>query len=286
MRQEFKNRKNISFKRALYWILVSTCLVSGTSALMTLYFFHIQEIRLQSTRFNLKRIAQKSKNRVCLPTDYLAEVLGLSEDVPTNLGAFATRAAQKKLHASPVIRKAKVEKLFPDTLMIDYHVRNPQLRLIDFENAAIDRYGVLFPLTPFFPESFLPELKLGRLKKNIIWGDMIDDEQRSLAFEILDETIELDLLHSLQIIRIDLSKMDNPSLGAREIVLMFQNKATKSICFLRCGVDELKVQLSRFARLIPKLKTNHWANAEENSATIIDFRVPRLAFIENMCYQS
>jgi cell division septal protein FtsQ len=99
---------------------------------------------------------QTGPQKEILTTTYLAELINIAADPPTPIAYFNPQLAEKRLLASPVIKEAKVELIEPDTIYIDYTVRQPWALLRDFENTAIDEFGYPFPISPFSPPKNLP----------------------------------------------------------------------------------------------------------------------------------
>src|SRR5206468_998734 len=80
---------------------------------------------------------------------------------PKNLYALDLKEAAKALLSSPLIRNAKVKRLPPNTLYVEYEVRKPVCWLADYKNVAIDQEGYLLPGAPFYPPQQMPEIYLG-----------------------------------------------------------------------------------------------------------------------------
>src|SRR5579872_2269935 len=150
-----------TMRQSLICLIGSTCLTLALSlSAYSVWKKHKNE-RLRSPAYRISAIIQTGPEKEALKTAYLAELLGLSADWPTQLYALNVKKAENLLLASPLISSAKVQRLSPSTLYIDYEVRKPVAWLADFNNTAIDAEGHLFPVDPFFPPKRLPELYLG-----------------------------------------------------------------------------------------------------------------------------
>lgn len=276
--QQSKLEKKLSFKRALIWILFSTALISGTAALATLYYFNFQEIQLQDEHYTITTIQQVGQDSGRLSTSYLAELLELSIDSKVNLIGYKIDQAEKKLLISPIIKSAKVYKVKPSTLAINYSLRKPLFRLIDFENAAIDKEGMVFPITPFFDCDELPELYLGTSVESFKWGQIVELEEEQLALEIVDSVLALDLFKTIEIRKIDVSKIRYPSSGERQVVIVCRERGFFNDWILRFRVSDIQQQMIQFVSLLEYLHQEQ----DYLSSKIIDFRAPDLAFMQNL----
>ena len=211
----------------------------------------------------IRWIAQTGPIKEGLKTDYLSELLGLSVSSPK---ALDPEQAQKILRESPLIKEMEVSLLNPETLYIDYTLRQPCFFLGEFSNVVIDENGYPIPLRPFFTPKKLPELFLG-LKSSPVWSKPIHKQKLHLAF---------DLMHTLegtaQISRIDLSQIDSETLGKREIVLILDNE-NGSHHYLRLTLKGYEEELSHYFTIREKILTK---------SLVIDLRVSDLAFLSQL----
>ncbi len=251
--------KKYSYVQALCWIVGSMLIIPGAAIKgMRVFWTPLQKIDY------LCRVVQTGPQKEALKTPYLAEVINLSADQPILAKQFDPETAQKKLQLSPVIKKAQVKVIKPDTVYIDYTVRQPCAWLYDFDNIALDEEGVPFPIIPFFTPKRLPEIVLGI--QTFAWNTPIKEEKVELALKLLSALQK----ESLHVLRIDVTASTKPSLGQREIVVL---------------VDENG--FSKFLRLTPKNFTQELGNYLELRKTlppekqIIDLRIPQLAFISS-----
>jgi cell division septal protein FtsQ len=244
---------------SLSWIIGSALFITGgTYKGLRLY----QRKHTTTAQTYLCRIIQTGPQREALKTTYLAELMRISADRPMTVASFDLVAAQKRLLSCPVIKEAKV-KLTPDTVYVDYTVRQPIAWLYDFENIALDEEGYPFPVSPFFTPKRLPEIYLGI--QNFYWGRPLKERKADLALTILQVLNRL----SLQVKRLDVSKAFQPSLGRREVVLILEEEGfTKT---LRLTPKNFAQELGNYLELRPKLPA---------VPQIIDLRIPQLAFIQ------
>ena len=250
----------LSLVQSLMWIVGSTLFITGGTH-KTLKWY--QNKHKSTSHDYLCRIVQTGPQREALKTTYLAELMRISADRPVTVSSFDLMAAQKRLLYSPVIKEAKVKLIEPDTIYVDYTVRQPLAWLYDFENIALDEEGVPFPVSPFFSPKKLPEVYLGI--RNFYWNRPLKERNAQLALTILQLLSRL----SLNVKRLDVSKAFLPSLGRREVVLVLDEQGfTKA---LRLTPKNFAQEMGNYLELRTKLPPK---------PQIIDLRIPQLAFIE------
>ncbi len=291
------------------------CLVGSTALTTTLFFSgylifqKMKKDRSQDPQYLIQSIVQTGPEKEALKSAYLAELLDLSFDRPTNLFACNLKKAEEKLLSSPLIAKAHVQRMSPHSLYIDYEVRKPIARLRDYENIGIDRDGFLFPLSPFFSPKELPEIYLGlppfgqpedsQGRAGGLWKTPIHNRYFDLALQILHFLEGSSWRMGLKIKRIDVSNAYAPSLGQREVVLLteeellVERKEGKVQCvfpkILRLSTKDYMQQLKSFFLLQKSMLDDYRKQislSEEPPSgvfnpRIIDLRIPQLAFVEN-----
>jgi hypothetical protein len=282
-----------SVKQALFCLIGSTALTLILS--LTGYYFWSQyrKERLHAEKYKITTIIQTGSEKEALKSVYLAEILGLSMDQPTQLYALDLAEAQKKLLASPLISSAKLKKMSPNTLYIDYEIRKPVAWLADFKNTAIDAEGFSFPVDPFFSPKNLPEIYLG-LSQFSSWH--IEGPRLELALEILKFLETAPWKEGLRIKRIDVSNAFAASLGLREVVLLTEEELVlrqenqEAICvfpkILRLAPKDYVQQLGNFFSLRRAMMEDYQRQLASTklegrfAPRIIDLRIPQLAFVE------
>ncbi|QVL58252.1 MAG: hypothetical protein KFB93_04005 [Simkaniaceae bacterium] len=206
----------------------------------------------------IRIIAQTGPIKEGLKTDYLAEILDLSINDPKYLDVDEV---EKIIGKSPLIKKVSASYLNSETLYIDYTLRNPTFALIDLENTALDFDGHLFPLSPYFTPKKLPELYLG-LKEVVSFDEPLKGRKMILAIDLYNLLKE-------EIKRIDLSHLNEKSLGKREIVIILE--------YAENVTHTLRLSPKRY-----KEELDHYLDFKKNvqdQGLIIDLRVPDLAYI-------
>ena len=234
-------------------------------------------------------IVQTGPVKEALPTQYLAELLGLSSDHSTLFADFNEKAAEEKLMLSSLINSAKVEKIKPTTIYIDYTLYEPIARIIDYENVVIDQSRHPFPFRPFFTPKELPEIYIG-IKESVGAPERI-----GLALEVLDAMTKRFYLTRLKIKKIDVSRISEPSIGQREIIalvvdeLYSGDKTFRFEYFLRLNIKEYEKNLVNFLairRELIKSQEKYMADYLQNpypsqtNVKTIDLRIDKMAYID------
>jgi hypothetical protein len=286
-------------------------------------FFQYKKKKIEDEKYYIKAIVQTGPEKEALKTGYLAELLDLSIDRPVSLYAFDCKEAEKKLLFCPLIKSAKVKRMRPNAIYVDYEIRKPIAMLADYKNTAIDWEGYIFPFTPFFSPKEIPEIYLGlppfealnenRTKENGQWLTPIKNPFLTLAFEVLKFLEEAAWREHFRLKKIDVSNAFATSLGQREIVLFTEEKlvirregkevfcifpkilrvAPKDFaqelgcfCTLRRNMEkDYREQLASFPNAIEEMsETMNSLPVRRFSSRIIDLRIPQLAFVQTREY--
>ena len=295
-------KEKIPLNQALFWILLSTLLVSGTAAIGFLYYQYIKEIHGSDDSYRIVAIMQTVPENEGLKTVYLAELLELSLDKPQNLYRFSTKDATRKLLSSPLIKEVHIKKIRPGTIYVDYAMRNPIAFVIDFSNTMIDGEKYLFPYKPFFTPKRLPEIYLGNSfaesKKESLWGVPLEGEHVDLALSLLNYLQKNFCNEICQVKRIDVSKAFASSCGQREIILMLEEQVEQTIKgkttrylfprILRLNSENYMQGLANYVVLREHLARRELSSlpASDNvlvtqATRIFDMRLSQLAFVSN-----
>lgn len=276
------NISDIPLKTALRWILFSVLLISGTLVGGLLFWHYYQQSRLSDPRYTLVAIVQSCRDKEPLQTNYLAELLGLSIDRPTNLYRFDVYSAEQKLLSCPLIKSVKIKKIKPGMLYIDYSLRKPIAYVLNFSNTAIDAEGILIPFKPFHTPKKIPEL-IFNLPPDLTWGDKITGDNISLAYAVIKQIEDERLVCGLK--RIDISKAFSQKCGEREIVLFFEDfinsdsiaqMRTPQLYIVRFSPQNWQKQLVNYKKLWQKLSLE---KKRPKPPAVIDMRISQLAFI-------
>lgn len=251
-------------------------LIAGTALTGWLFFLHVREKQLRDEHFNIIAIVQRAKGQDALKTAALAELLSLSLDRPTNLYPFDTGEAEQKLLQQPYILAAKVKKIPPGILDIDYQLRSPIAFLGEMNNTAVDNEGFLFPYDPIYTPKRLPAITLGLSVEECQWGRSVKEhpsfDKALQLVRLWNDTFD----HQLHIKQLDMSLERAESLGKRQITVIAEWK-NKKTCILRLSTQHTESDLSHLCTLLHALDKKEDAIKDK---TIIDLRLNDLAFFE------
>lgn len=305
-----KRPVTLPLTHALAWIVASTLPVSGGGYALIRHHMKTRAHESVDPAFAIRSMIQTGPQKEALKTEYLAELLGLSSDRPVSAKTFNLRSAEERLLHSPLISQGSVKLIPPNTLYVDYTVRQPIAWLEDYENVVVDREGYPFPFNPFFSPKNLPSIYLGLDsfgtspadpdKPFAQWGISLSGKYFSLALNILNIVTAPEVEGQFCVKRIDVSNAYAESYGTREIVLMtedfiVQREVGKDVqfCFpriLRLSTKNYPRELGRYLKLRQQLleKEKKGLSLSEGGMMmgrqkekIIDFRIQKLAFIED-----
>lgn len=315
MKHSISKQPQLPIKKALTLILLSVLLISGTAASAIFYFQYIKNLQASDDQFKIVALIQTTSEKEHLKTNYLAELLDLSVDRPTNLYRFNAKEAQRKLLSHPLIASAVVKKIRPGTVYVDYTLRKPVAFLIDYTNTAIDKEGNPFPFKPFFTPKKLPELYLGlslysdpEILSGGQWNVPLKGKCAELGLKILSELLQIYSTPATSLLRIDVSRAYASSCGQRQIVITLEDRIEREsngnavlMIFpriLRLNTENYREGLANYRVLqeylldqIGEKDSPHDKNdikGEEigqkvirKPSMVIDLRLSQLAFISN-----
>lgn len=244
-------------KQAFLRIFIVTLVVSGIPWIAFISYSYLILSRENDPKYEIVAIVETTLNQESLKNAFLAELLDLSVDQPTNLYSFSLSNAKKKLLNFPCIKEASVKRIPPGIVSIDYTLRKPVALLGDYTNTAIDKEFYPFPFSPFYSPKKLPIIRLGL--DQVKWGEKIINPKLKLAFQVLES------LEKEEPFQIDVSLVDATSLGDQKIIVQF------------IGHDVLLDPLSIHDGLVRYKKWRKMSH--EDKELMIDLRLPHLGFI-------
>lgn len=246
----------IPLKRAVSYILLSTLLISGSAAFSFFYYLHYIEQRKQDPKFVVNAVVQSRLGGPALENGYLIELLGLSADRPVNLYRLSADEATARLEASPLIKEARVKKIRPGTLFIEYAAREPVALLGEWSNTYIDEEGFFCPCRPFVEPATLPVVYLVA-DSPCLWGERCSDAKMELALQIIND------LKGQPVSLIDVSNAYAPSSGKRQVVIRYDDD------LLRLKTEEYLTQIRHYLMLKQRI----------TGSKVVDLRISQLAYI-------
>jgi len=293
-----------TFRQATVVLVVSVTVTFTLSFGSYFLYRHRKMKRLTEPRYFVTSIIQTGPEKEALKTAYLAELLGLSADRPTNLYAVNEVQAEAALLSSPLIVRASVQRQQPSTLYVDYEVRKPVAWVADYKNVALDAHGFLFPIAPFFSPQQMPEIYLGLPafgapadsfgREGGKWKVPLQNKHLELAFEVLHLLEGSSWKEGLTVKRIDVSNAFAPTLGRREIVLFTEEELSfkQGVIFtfpkiLRLAPHDYESQLQNFFSLRKTMLDDYrkqlmaQTQGVKFAPRIVDLRIGQLAFVEN-----
>lgn len=271
----------MNLSKALSRIVISAVLISGIPWLSWGIYRYFWNARAYDSKYNIVALVQTGPEKEQLKTSYLAELLNLSLDQPTNLYKFDLYEGKARLLAFPLIQEATLKRIPPGTLYVDYTVRKPIAFLGNATNASLDQEWRLIPFKPFFSPKKLPEILLDLQMKDLKWGDKLDQPAAKLARELLEDLDRFEWRKEINLLRIDTSRVFSVSLGEQQLIVIFEEQQENAE-----GIPQI---LTRTLILNPEtyqegLKHYSLLRKEEhdglkNGAVMIDLRLPKLGYI-------
>jgi cell division septal protein FtsQ len=297
-------RKYLPLKKAFLSIFYSIIIVLAIGSVTLFMYLKVLENRKVDASYNIDVIVQTGPKKEALSSAYLAELMNLAGDEKTNLYKFNTAKARKALIASPLIKKASVKKIFPNTVFVDYTARLPMALLYDYPNTAIDDEGYVFPISPFFTPKKLPEIYLGLMPfgfkddefgaKGASWNEPVKGDEVRLAYSII---ALFNMITDVELLRVDVSNAFSDSWGRREVVLVIndrelymQDDKLVTLVFpriLRLSTQNYEEDLKKYSLIKDTLKVSSIEKVDLKNAKnivklpglIVDLRIQDLAYV-------
>lgn len=283
------------------WLFLCSLTVNGTALTGLLFYHYVKGQYAQDDTYRIVALVQTTPEKESLKSVYLAEILGLSIDHPTNLYRFNSKEAKHKLLSHPLFEKARIKKIRPATIQIDYTLRKPIAYLLDSTNTVIDSEGFPFPFKPFFTPKKLPEVYLGTADSteespinSMQWGRQLKGPRVELAMDLFKLVTSQYCSDSLCLKRIDVSKAHAASYGQRQVIVILEKQLVKEVKgqsiivrvqhILRLDTKNYLQGLENYVKLKPHLDslpidlTDVTLTNIELLPIIIDLRLPHLAF--------
>lgn len=249
----------LPLSKALIIIFLSTVLVSGSATLAWLYWQHTLTTRATDDRYLVRWLIHTGPDQQQLPAELLMQLMDLSADPPVNLYGLDTEQMRKALLRYPLIKTAKVEKRHPDTVYLDYSLKEPVALIGEHPDIGVDRYGTPIPIQYMQTQRSLPIFWLGVAEDN---RDLLRIQQQYRREIALGLSLIVQLADLLEV---DLRQLHAPVYGLREIVVRHNDD------LLRLNPNDIRQGLANYLTL---------SKVEPfSSSSVIDLRIPNLAFV-------
>ncbi len=248
----------LSLKKSLLLLVMITLGFSGTCCLIFLVSHLLEKNHAKSVHYTLSSIVQTRSGGETLPSLFFAEILGLAIDRPVNIYDFDIENATASLEKTHLFQEMSLQKVKPNTLLVDYRLRQPIAYVGGLSNTAFDQEGMLLPGSPFYSPKNLPEIYLN-LGEDVAWGEQVEAEKLELVLQLLS------LFEPGEVKSIDLTQIGGSSLGTREIILHLKEGS-----FLRLTPKVYSREIRNYRSLQPHCSGAH----------IVDLRIPQMAFLK------
>lgn len=248
------------------------------------YYQHVMEVRKKDSAYTITGVIQTGYEKEPLATSYLIELMDLSLDKPANLYAVDESHLQKRLFRSPLIKSALIYKALPNTVHVDYEARKPIAYLKDFSNTLISEDGILLPFKPFFSPKNFPDVYLGNLSNDIIYGAKIPEERMTLIRDFIAYVNDFFERHNQRIRFIDFSNSGHSNKDRAEITLFIEGarEGYDCECLMRLGSHSYKEGLALYNPIMEKEDTRILKILKGDAKKwhlIMDLRTPKMALV-------
>ena len=263
-------KKEIPYSTAFLILGGSMMLVASLFFSGRYLYDYILHSRFEDERYNIQYIYGASATSDAIDTSYLAELLNLSQDSPTNIYAFSERHGEALLKQTPIFQEVHLKKKMPDALSVKYVLREPVASIGGYQNTVIDSSGVPFPLRPYFSPKNLPRIFLPDV--TVEYGVSIVSKPLNQALFILH------MLEGFTISLIDMRYVSAGSLGKRSITVVFQNEHSRH--FVRLPVKEYQTALSNYLEMRGELLVQE--RDQQKEETVVDLRLPGYGYVSSL----
>ncbi len=278
-------KEKLSLPVAIGMIILSIFLITGS----TYSFLKIYHQKKSSHPKYLSKLIQTGPQRDRLSSFLIQELLGLSKDNPTLSKNFDVKKAKEAMLKLPVINSAHVEIIGEETLYIDYTMKEPVAKVLDYPGLAVDAKGCFFPLSPFYSPKEIPEIYFGA---GLIQGEFfkpLETEPFQLAYDILKSLEKQSELSGFFIKRIDVSKAFEQTYAEEEIVVELKDQKFgwqeddegHYIYRLRLSRENYQKELGNYLNLHEEL-TSAFSQKNSSSEKTIDLRIEGCALIHKL----
>ena len=242
-------KDKLPLSKALFYIALSIVVCSLLPALIVGQHTYYQKQKTKNTKYRIAKLVQTGPVKEALKSEHLEELLGLCTDSPVNLYSFDLEKGRKNLLDSGVIKQASLSVEEPNSLVVDYTVREPMAYISDYSNLVVDEQGALFPLLPYFTPKLLPQVYLGVEINPMAYG-LVSDKKFEVAKEIFLYFEKLNIKRQT-LLKVDVSNLRAQHLGGQEIIVTLSEKLGKKNYkrYLRLSCDNYLEEIEHYLNL-------------------------------------
>ncbi len=252
--------------KPIFFVVLSIFITTALGFSTFRFYRNFTAKQMVQAKYLITEIIQTGPEREALPTTFLAELMGLSQDEPSNFYSFDENKARQNLLECAVIKSANVKKMKPSTIYVDYEVYKPIALFDDQQNIGLDESGKKFPIAPYFFAKKLPYFLFGQSD--------VDINKFQLGLAILSFFDKREAFEGVYVKRIDVSNAFHPSFGKREVVITLEQKDRS--CYLRLTPHKFPEELTHF------ISMNSMWKEGKTKKSIIDLRLSKVAYIEEL----
>lgn len=261
------------FLRVLFVSLLFWGAILGTYSFQKMQ----NQRRIHDEKLTLKKIAARSRTVDKVPLYWLASCCSVTRGDP--LFSIDPQVVKERILSCKSFSDAKVWRLLPSTLGIEYTLRNPVGFLAGFRNVCFDEKGVLFFLIPYFSPKKLPKVVLPLERSE---QGSLDELQRKvdacrekdIAIQLIPIISSVASSYKMAVETIDLSLKNHPNIFRREIILVFSRSWGKKgeYVYVRCNGSVFSVK--RLKRVFSYVFESGFEHG------IIDMRFPSCVLVK------
>lgn len=255
----------VSVGKAIAFIIGVTLAISGSTAIGVILHSYNVKVKINDPDYQARALVQRSAGRYHLPTSALIELLDLSIDQPKHLYSIDVDTASKHLSTLGIFKHIQITKIPPETILVEYELRDPIAYLDDLANTAIDSELVAFPFFPYYTPKKMPKLHLN--KGDIKWNTSITDHESADFIRDLLTHIDKYTAQDEKISWIDISSTMQNENPLQEIVLGIDAKTKK---WVRVRAENFQDQLNQYLNYHSQIQ--EWEKTRNSQLTIVDLR--------------
>ena len=276
MRGQKEPQQRTLFHEVLTIVVASSCFWGALFGAV-LWHNRQQQRRQHDERFVLKRLASRGLTQDRLPLGVLSELLDVSALPSRSLLAIHPEEARRRLLACPAVAQAKVWRLLPGTLGVEYALRPPVATIAGFKNIGVDRCGTVFFLFPFYAPKRLPALIVPMAPAKTlseVQRSLYRSKEALIALRLLERIQQAVSPHHIVIDSIDVSHLGEHNVFRREVVVVLSSLFAKDKrVYVRIGSRNILPSLDVFPDVCTRL-----FKGGGRSGTI-DLRYERMAIL-------